>query len=332
LDKRRRQEARKLKAGTYLKLCRAGFFPNKNELYHFSRFEKKDYITDQQMLMTSYIDREYANVLNNKVLFELAMGPFVHVPHNFAFIHQGIFISLDSKVHEFSDIRDILLRNKYLIVKPTNGVSGQGITLLHYNGEGFLANGHQKRWSDILKNILASDDVLICEYVQQSEFGKTFFPHTVNTVRMLTMRNPESRTSFIAAAALRIGGSCSIPVDNISAGGLVCGIDLKSGCLQKAATGFFGNGTFRWIEKHPDTGLRLEGITLEGWDIMCKKIQETADKFPYLPYIAWDVAMGQNGIVVIEGNTWSDVSIFQIYRPMLLDSRVRSFLKYHRII
>jgi hypothetical protein len=44
-------------------------------------------------------------------------------------------------------------------------------------------------------------------------------------------------------------------VDNLSTGGLVFDIDMASGRLGKAATGFFGNGLFHWIEMHPDTGL-----------------------------------------------------------------------------
>jgi hypothetical protein len=42
--------------------------------------------------------------------------------------------------------------------------------------------------------------------------------------------------------------------------------------------------------------------------------------------------LGEEDIVVIEGNAWSDVSLFQIYRPLLLDRRIERFLRHHQIL
>jgi hypothetical protein len=260
------------------------------------------------------------------------MGSFVHVPKNYAFVDKGRFISLDSKIEELGDIKELIVRDKYLIAKPTNGVGGQGIELLHYNGKDFSSNGHKKDWHEISKALLMSGDVIICEYIRQNEFANYFYPHTVNTIRMLSMRDLESETAFIAAAAFRIGSSLSSPVDNLSAGGIVCDIDLVSGRLGKAAKGFYRSRSIQWVEKHPDSGARFAGHTIAGWSQICKTIQGVADKFPQLPYVAWDVAMGKDDIVVIEGNAWSDVALFQIYRPLLLDKRIESFLKQHKII
>jgi hypothetical protein len=333
LEKRRRQEARTLPVKTYLSLCRDGFFPNKKYLYQFTHYKRKHYITDQQMLTTAYINGEQAVLLNDKVLFKLSMGSFVYIPHIFAFIDKGFFISLDPKIKDLSDIKDLLVQDKNLIVKPTKGLGGKGIKLLQYCGESFLSNGLKTTWCDISKKLLNSGDVIICEYIRQGEFANLLYPHTVNTIRMLSMRDPESGKSFIAAAAFRIGCSRSLPVDNISAGGIVCDIDLSSGRLGKAATGFFDKGPFRWIEKHPDTGVCMEGLILEGWENrICNKVKWLADKFPHLPYVAWDVALRNDDIVVVEGNAWSDVSLFQIYRPLLLDSRIGTFFKFHQII
>jgi len=328
--KRLRQNAKNLPIGTYLQLCLDGFLPNKKEMYQFTQYDRKQYISDQQMLMTAYIDGENAVLLNDKILFELLMGSFVHVPKNFAFFDRERFISLDSEIKELCDIKELLVRDKNLIAKPTNGVGGQGIKLLHYNGEGFFSNGQKKDWHEISKTLLMSGDVIICEYIRQSEFANYFYPHTVNTIRMLSMRDPESGKAFIAAAVLRIGTSLSSPVDNVSAGGIACDIDLVSGRLGKALKGFYRS--IQCVGKHPDTGARFEGHTIEGWTRICRTIQGAADKFPQLPYIAWDVAMGNDDIVVIEGNAWSDVALFQVYRPLLLDRRIESFFKHHKII
>ena len=332
LEKRRRQEAKALQAGTYLKLCRGGFFPNKKHLYQFKHYDRELYVTDQQMLMTAYINAEQAVILSDKVLFELAMGPFVHVPHNFAFIHKGRLISLDPQIKNVSDVKALLVRDQCLVVKPTDGLGGKGIELLQHDSKGFSSNGRERNWQGIVKSLLASGDVIICEFIRQGAFANHLYPHSVNTIRMMSMFDTEAGGAFIAAAAFRIGSSRSFPVDNLSAGGIVCDIDMASGRLGKAATGFFGHGSFRWLDVHPDTGVRLEGLVLEDWDRISKTILSVADKFPHLPYIAWDVALGEEDIVAIEGNAWSDVSLFQIYRPLLLDERIDRFLRHHQIL
>ena len=332
LEKRRREEARRIALGAYLRLCLDGFFPNKWELYQFHQNRREKYVTDQQMLRTAYIDGEQTVLVNDKVIFELAMGKFVRIPHNFAFFNNGHLISLDPEINNLSDLKGLLERDKNLIAKPTYGLGGKGIIHLQHDENGFTSNGRKKNWHQIVTLLLNSGDVIVCEYVRQGVFANRLYPQTVNTIRMLSMRDPESGRAFIAAAAFRIGSLRSLPVDNISAGGIVCGIDLVEGRLGRAATGFFDQGPFRWIDKHPDTGLRLQGLTIPMWKSVCKQIEALADKFPRMPYVAWDVALGNDDIVVIEGNAWSDVSIFQINRPLLMDDRIVAFLKHHRII
>ena len=331
LEKRRREEARNLTLAAYLRLCRDGFFPNKCALYNFKKYPRGKYITDQQMLRTAYINGEETVVLENKVLFEFAVGRFVPVPPNYFIFDKGHFISLDPDIKDMVGVKNFLKYKKSLIVKPTYGLGGKGIIHLQYDQNGFLSNGGRTSWRQIAQSLLTSGDIIVSEYIRQGAFANWLYPHTVNTIRMLSMRNPESGRVFIAAAVFRIGCSQSLPVDNISRGGIVCDIDLDKGCLGRAATGFYDRGPFRWIDKHPDTGLQMQGLIIDGWDRICVQIEVLADKFPRLPYIAWDVALGDDDIIVIEGNGWSDVSLFQIYRPLLLDDRINAFLKQYHV-
>lgn len=301
-------------------------------MYEFGVHEIYQYVSDLQMLMTSYVNGEQAVILSDKILFELVMKHFVRVPRNFAFLDRGHFVSLDPVVKTLADVQELIIKEENLIAKPTCGVGGKGIILLSHEGNHFFLNGRISSWERILARLKTSGDLVICEYVRQGEFAQKLFPRTVNTIRMLSMREAKSGKSFIAAAAFRVGCSRSVPVDNISAGGIACDVDLESGYLGRAATGFFGHGRFQWIDKHPDTGLHLEGLAVPGWKHICSRIESVADKFPQLPYIAWDVAIGHDDILVIEGNAWSDVSIFQIFRPLLTDNRIRAFLKEHDII
>jgi hypothetical protein len=147
---------------------------------------------------------------------------------------------------------------------------------------------------------------------------------------MLTLLDPASETPFIAAAAQRMGCAECAPVDNISAGGLLSQIDLETGRLGPGSAP--RRLPFRWLDRHPDTGIVFEDQTVPNWDAICSEMLGLAAKFPLLPHIAWDIAVLDDGIVIIEANGWTDFAIFQLKEPLLADPRIRAFYQYHGVI
>jgi len=121
-------------------------------------------------------------------------------------------------------------------------------------------------------------------------------------------------------------------VDNVSSGGMSCNIDLKTGRLGKAAIEFSMDKPFRCLDRHPETDVVFEDQIIPDWNRICDGMLALATKFPILPYIAWDVAICDGGITIIEGNTWSEINVFQTDRPLLADPRVRKFFQHHNII
>jgi hypothetical protein len=54
---------------------------------------------------------------------------------------------------------------------------------------------------------------------------------------------------------------------------------------------------------------------------------------PYLDYAAWDVCHAEDGgLIAVEGNSTSDVAVFQVHRPLLLDERAVAFYRHNHII
>ena len=331
-EKRRLHEAKRLPRLKYISNTLKGFFPNKPLMYEFNKYRHSDYINDQQMLKTLCINEEHEIILKDKLLFEYCMGKFVKVPKIYALIKNNSIVPIDSNTISIYSIQDLVNQKEKIVIKPVDGLGGKGVNILQLDKNSYLLNGQEWEWDDIAKRIMNSDGIIICEHIQQNLFASSLYPHTLNTIRMLSIHDVESGEPHIAAAALRVGCSRSYPVDNLSSGGIVCDIDPAKGTLGRAATGFLGHGHFQWVQSHPDTEVRFEGLHLEGWDDICDTITSVAHKFPQLPYIAWDVALGEDGIVVIEGNSWTDVSLFQIFRPLLLNQKVASFFRYHHIV
>ena len=111
----------------------------------------------------------------------------------------------------------------------------------------------------------------------------------------------------IIAAFLKIGrvGRC---VDNAGDGGNVdTSIDLASGMIQYAIR-FDGWRHISDIDRHPDSGCQLNGITINDWERIKQEVIRFQQAFPYCKAVGWDIAITDNGPVVIEVNDFWDTT------------------------
>jgi hypothetical protein len=124
-----------------------------------------------------------------------------------------------------------------------------------------------------------------------------------------------------------VGGAL---VDNWSAGGVAVGVDHVAGKLKKIAFDKHGNEYL----KHPITGVRFEGYQLPMWNSiidMAKSIQKT---FSFFKLLGLDIAVTNNGPVLIEVNPSTDL-VFQEQTagPLLKDKNVlEEFDRYDLLI
>lgn len=135
--------------------------------------------------------------------------------------------------------------------KKLTGTFGTGAFAVKING-GRLYVKEKEITIDQLKESL-NGQYLLQERVTQHLKMSELHPESVNTIRMVTFNNNGKVEVF--CAALRIGTK-GRNVDNWSAGGILVGIDLQTGRLQKE--GFYKPGYGGRIEKHPDTGIILK--------------------------------------------------------------------------
>jgi hypothetical protein len=121
------------------------------------------------------------------------------------------------------------------------------------------------------------------------------------------MARREDGTWFMYAALLRIGtGDTS--VDNLAAGNMAAAIDLNTGRLSGACREQPIRSPF---DRHPVTGVQIEGKTLPDWPAAVALCTRTAELFPYFGLLATDVAFSTHGPVIMElGATPDDSQIF----------------------
>ena len=156
----------------------------------------------------------------------------------------------------------------------------------------------------MMSSILGRDPLIFESVVRQTKQFSSFNESSVNTVRFMTTLYPDG-TAQVIGAFIKIGraGRC---VDNAGSGGNVdvC-VELNSGEI-KYAMQFDGWRKMTEIEKHPDSGNQLNGVLIENWQAIKEEVKMFQQSFPYCKAAGWDIAITDDGPVVIEVNDFWD--------------------------
>lgn len=157
---------------------------------------------------------------------------------------------------------------------------------------------------ECIKENISKGYFLIEGKIEQTAQMNKFNPSSVNTIRIMTALYPEGNVKIIAAF-LRIGRKGAF-ADNAGSGGNVdCAVDIDSGSLYNAVQ-FESFNKVIPIEKHPDSDTQINGAIIEGWKEVKEKLKYWQAQIPFLKIIGWDVALTDNGPVIIEINNWWD--------------------------
>lgn len=203
------------------------------------------------------------------------------------------------RINESTTAEDVyaLCRNfKQLIGKPLEGSSGVGIQ--KYTEENW------KDGPEAFLDRLRKDGIgILEEIVVQHPKMASLCPTSVNTCRIATLLGDKQQG--IVYAFLRIGNGKVM--DNVDCGGMASRINLETGKLQTVGADKQGN-TFI---KHPMTNTSIIGFQIPYWEEAKKMCMEAAMKIPQMRFIAWDVAITQDGPTFIEGNSFPSHAIPQ---------------------
>ena len=183
-----------------------------------------------------------------------------------------------------------------IIAKPLEGSSGQGI-------EKYAKADWQENISLFLGMLRSNSIGILEEVVVQHERLRKLCPTSVNTIRIATLLGDKQQG--IVYAFLRIGNGRVM--DNVDCGGMAARVDLDSGKLLTVGADKQGNT----YEKHPKTGTPIVGFEVPYWEEAKQMCIEAAQKVPQMRFIAWDVAITDDGPVFIEGNSFPSHAVPQ---------------------
>ncbi|ALJ20445.1 sugar-transfer associated ATP-grasp domain-containing protein [Microbacterium sp. No. 7] len=209
---------------------------------------------------------------------------------------------LDARSANADQVSAFLARHGRVLAKDPGGVGGDGISV--YDAE-TCADPKALR-----AEVIADGKPLLEEFLQQHEEMSRLYPGSVNTLRIVTYRDPSDEV-HVLARVLKIGNGGFI--DNYSGGGMYTMVDESGRALHAA---YDGAGTV--FDRHPSSGVHIEGFQVPLFDDVIAFAKDLATRVPEMPYIGWDIAITPTRPVVIEGN--HNTGVFQS-RPAVTGTR-----------
>lgn len=306
-----------------------GFYSKRNIPYDFNRWGYKSYISDYEQLKLTYINYPYSKLLRDKYIFSNYFKNYFKTADTYCLIDNNKILSVHNDFYA-NDTNSlfVLLKNKSkLILKPNLGSRGQGIYLLENKNESILLNGSVLNSQEIEKFIKGLKNYIISEFIEQGNFTKSLYPFTTNTLRINSFYDPTNQLAFIKQPYLRIGMSQTVPVDNISQGGLFSFVNINTGKLQEVFK-INSNNKMTKLTNHPESNQQITGKTLPLWDEIKNRILKITELIgPVIKIVGWDIIIREDDFVVLEGNNGPDFTQQGLEYPIAIDNEVLAFLK-----
>lgn len=208
--------------------------------------------------------------------------------------------------HSEEELAAFLLEGgkRQYILKPDDGAVSQGISFLYTDGTNHEIESKKHGRSRIELKALYQEmngkNILVEEYIRQHEKLNAVFSGCVNTIFIHTARLPDGHAEVAGFLYMEFGCGDSRYVNS--------GNDLMIGVHGDGTLYPFGfsrkNGVRDPIKitQHPDSGAVFDGFQIPYWPQAVQLALDCAEKVPQLVYIKWDIAITEDGPVIIEGN------------------------------
>ena len=284
-------------------------------LRSWTDFEKmKSFVPqDAYFKIEKLYDSNYCVLLDDKMIFhDLLYYYKIPVPSVFFIFKNNRFLSCD-QTEEYSDnvIEKMLLNitDSRIFVKRNVGGEATGVTVFtrkegryFHNDILVSANYIREKFRDM--NIFFEKQVIQPKYVSELN------PDTVNTIRVVASRDNLNKIS-IFSTTLRVGRKGSF-VDNAARGGLIVPINVKDGSMGENGLRMYDTNVYQF---HPDTNICFAGRRINEWESVIALVNKTLNVLPVFHSLGFDIAISEDGPIIIEINTGAGMFLAQAGRP-----------------
>ena len=246
--------------------------------------ERTAFVSDRELMLDVYRmnDRVDIQIYNDKANTYLKFRPY--------YKRDAVIVSSKNDLNCFYEF---VRKHPVFVKKKVNEAMGRSIELIDLKSSDLTPE-------NAFEMIIGEGKCLLEEKVIQSDAMSRLNQSSVNTVRVITYYTKEG--IIVPFCFAKIGRAGSF-VDNGGAGGILSGIEQKTGQLN---TDGFDEYSTRY-SAHPDSGIVFKGYQLPEFEKAVSLAVELSKMTPTIKFIGWDFAHTDDGWVIIEGNGMSQL-------------------------
>ncbi len=205
--------------------------------------------------------------------------------------------------------------NPVFIAKPVDGTCGMSIE--KYDVRDYP--DHQ-----VLYDLLRSKSQRLIEQpIRQHPVLDAIYPHSVNSVRLVTLVKDGVPHFVFSSIRIGNGGRC---VDNFNSGGMLAPVRIGDGVIEKPAVDKSG----ALFDSHPMTGTPITGAQIPFWRQCLDLAAKASLVVPGIRYVGWDIAVTPDGPTLIEGNHFPGHDLYNL--PAHTSERIGIFPAFNEVI
>ena len=205
------------------------------------------------------------------------------------------FLKISGK-NDFDAFSEFVKKHAQMVVKPYRGASGDGVEL--------VSRDDYKDIPSLFEYVFSKGEVVIEELIKSHPELKRLHEHSVNTIRVMTIKTKDANE--VLFAVVRTGRNKSF-VDNANSGGIYADIDVETGIIKTAGVDHEMN---RYVT-HPDSGVPFVGFQIPMWESLLNIVNELADVVSSTRCVGWDLTLSEKGWVLVEANPGGGIFLFQ---------------------
>lgn len=302
-------------------LCYLGVKYRTIPAYYFSRYLFKrdkrniaDYFPGKFLygIKAKFNKKEACEIVDNKLSFDFYFRQFnLCMPQVWMSNHKNEFVvnhkNLDIKsIDEFSKVLHEVMTseskdNTIFIKKTSDSYGGEHIYKIHKDE---LKSSREK--VEFIFTEVVKSGYIFQETVKQHPELDRLNPHCLNTLRLDTFVNSDKSVEIISGYLKT--NLKNHYIDNEPTGGCEVPFELNTGTLNK-----YGHLTLKYNglkrpTQHPITQTVFEHFEVPFFNEAKELVMKAAGLIPGLRLVGWDVAIGESGPILIEGNSDYDIA------------------------
>lgn len=277
----------------------AGYYDYQEfEFYNLNKKERETYLTrgKNDAIVKKYNNKDYWYKFDDKIEFNKTFKKYLKREY------------LDIRNCSKKEFENFIKNKKEIIVKPIDGDGGHGIEIV------------STKEKDLFNKLMNNKQYLLEEIIIQDKEMNKLYDKSVNTLRMFTFY--QNGKSYFLQGILKIGNGGVI--DNFSSGGMYTFVSDEGYVIAPAI-----DQEDNIFETHPISNTKIVGFKVPKYKEAIKLVKEAAKIVPEIGYVGWDVAISENGPVLIEGNCFPGV--FQI-KPSLSNKKEGILPTYNKVM